>query len=174
MSLMSPIYTAVNSLLSRLSEGRAAALDKLDANISTRAPASTAVSTANATNSRLANLDNLDAAMTSRAAASDYTPARAAKLDQLDAAISSRMAGIKGIQRGTVTIASNQTSGTATITSVDTAKTELRHLGATGVVTGESGFRNRIALTNATTITATRASSNADTVTVGWELTEYT
>jgi len=79
--------------------------------------------------------------------------------------------GIKGIQRGTITITTGVT-GTATITSVDTTKTELRMLGLTydGATLPESTCR--MALTNATTITATRGSGGNTTV-VSWELTEF-
>lgn len=79
--------------------------------------------------------------------------------------------GIKSIQRGTISLASGgSTTGTATITSVDTTKTELRMLGFT--LNGEAMVNNpRIALTNATTITATRASTTCDSI-VSWELTE--
>jgi hypothetical protein len=70
----------------------------LDATISSRAPASTALSTAQWTNTRAALLDYLDAAVSSRApsatalSTAQWTNARAALLDLLDAAISSRLA----------------------------------------------------------------------------------
>jgi hypothetical protein len=68
----------------------------LDATISSRAPASTALSTAQWTNTRAALLDYLDAAISSRApsatalSTAQWTNARAALLDNLDALISSR------------------------------------------------------------------------------------
>lgn len=80
---------------------------------------------------------------------------------------------IKSIQRGVISITSG-TSATASITSVDTSKTELRCLGGDGL--DASGFNNmaRIVLTNATTITATVGRTAAGTGTqVSWELTEY-
>lgn len=169
--MLAPIYNAVNKLLVRWTAAKAA---YLDAAVTSRAPASTALSNVNWTDGRAAKLDNMDAAVTTRAAASDYTSGRATKLDYLDVAISSRMAGIKRIQRGTVTIASGQTSGTATLVySVDTDKTELRWLGSSSSVTGEGYYRTRIALTNATTITATRAASTSESVIASWELTEF-
>jgi hypothetical protein len=64
------------------------------------APAATALSTAQWTNTRAALLDNLDAAVTTRAAAAtalstaQWTNARAALLDNLDATVSSRLAAI--------------------------------------------------------------------------------
>lgn len=79
---------------------------------------------------------------------------------------------IKLIQRGTITIADTATTGTATITSVDTTKSELRMLGASP--TSSTGANNvpYIQLTNATTITATRAGTTG-VVVVSWELTEF-
>jgi len=75
---------------------RAGNLDNLDATVSSRAAASSALSTAVWTNDRAAKLDNLDAAVSSRAPAAtavssnDLTATRIAKLDNLDAAISTR------------------------------------------------------------------------------------
>lgn len=63
---------------------------------------------------------------------------------------------IKSIQRGTISVASNtgSASATATITSVDTSKSEVSLLGASGATSGAySGF-TRAELTNATTVTA--------------------
>lgn len=82
--------------------------------------------------------------------------------------ISQFYGSVKSIQRGTVTITAS-TSGTATITSVDTSKSELRLLGVSSGSAG--GADTRIALTNATTITATNASSV--TAVASWELTEF-
>lgn len=84
------------TLEARLTSGRATNLDSLDAAITSRAAASTAVSNVDYTSARATKIDNLDAAMTTRAAAAtaissaDYTLARAAKLDNLDAAVSTR------------------------------------------------------------------------------------
>lgn len=75
--------------------------------------------------------------------------------------ISQFFGGIKSIQRGTVTV-----SSTATITSVDTTKTELRQLGFSS---GSADPSARIVLTNATTITCTGGGSSV----ASWELTEY-
>ena len=57
---------------------------------------------------------------------------------------------------------------TATITSVDTTKTQLRFLGNAL----ESVYACYIALTNSTTVTATRFAT-ASAPTVSWELTEF-
>lgn len=83
--------------------------------------------------------------------------------------------GIKSIQRGVITITSGNTTATATITAVDTSKTELRFLGGSGT-DGAGAVSNipRVALTNSTTITATTgfATSGSGSF-VSWELTEY-
>lgn len=75
---------------------------------------------------------------------------------------------IKSIQRGTISI---NASGTATISSVNTAKTELRMLGFSVNGTTLNSLIPRIALTNSTTITA-NTTSGGETATVSWELTE--
>lgn len=68
----------------------------LDQNISSRAPSSTALSTATWTGARAVNLDNLDSTVSSRAPSSTalstatWTTARAGNLDNIDAAVSSR------------------------------------------------------------------------------------
>jgi c-di-GMP-binding flagellar brake protein YcgR len=71
--------------------------------------------------------------------------------------------GIKSIQRGTVSMSSTTVS--ATISSVNTSRTELRHLGYNSSNPGCS-----IVLTNATTITCAAQATGG---TVSWELTEF-
>ncbi len=77
---------------------------------------------------------------------------------------------IKSIQRGTLVL-DHVTSGTATITAVDTAKSELRLLGST--TDSESVNHGvRIKLTNSTTITG-EADSSQRTNRASWEVTEW-
>ena len=76
---------------------------------------------------------------------------------------------LKSIQRGVISMVGAY-SGTATITAVDTSKTELRLLGVSN--TTVPADLARVVLTNATTITATRG-SNSGTSEVSWELTEF-
>lgn len=88
------------------------------------------------------------------------------------------MRAIKSIQRGTITTTtsgSSPTTGSATISAVNTAKTELRFLGSNTNGAGNmSDSSYRIALTNSTTVTATAAAGNDGiTQNVSWELTEY-
>ena len=169
--MLAPIYGSVIKLLNRWTQTLA---DRLDASISSRAPSSTALTTATWTGTRAGKLDSLDAAITSRASATNYTAVRAGKLDNLDAAISA-VTRIKNIQRGTITISGTAGTATATVTSVNTTKAELYYLGENNPNTGSSYYGGiNIVLTNATTITATRGvPSGSTTQTIGWELVEY-
>lgn len=79
---------------------------------------------------------------------------------------------IKSIQRGVINI--TVASATATITSVNTSKSELRYLGGDGRDGGAVPMVPRLVLTNSTTITATSLQSNGSLSTnVSWELTEH-
>jgi hypothetical protein len=78
---------------------------------------------------------------------------------------------IKSIQRGTITI-TGATSNIDTITSVDTAKSILTMLGSESSETTVSNTSVRLALTNSTTITASRNGSTG-TVIVGYQVVEY-
>lgn len=82
---------------------------------------------------------------------------------------------IKSVQRGTLTMSSGSATGTATVTSVDTSKSELTFLGVTnGTASPWSNLAvPRLALTNATTITATRGFAVTETLTLSWELREF-
>lgn len=81
------------------------------------------------------------------------------------------ISGIKSIQYGTISVTGAGTTNTATVTAVNTAKSVLSNLGSTENVASET---LRLALTNSTTITATRDSAaSAGTSTVSFCLTEY-
>jgi hypothetical protein len=83
------------------------------------------------------------------------------------------VAGIKSIQYGSVTLNGGTLTNNATITSVVTTKTVLHHLGQT--VESGSALADglaRITLASATSVTATRASSNNVCV-VGFCAEEY-
>lgn len=88
--------TDLTTLTGRLTSGRATLLDNLDAAITSRAAAATALTTAVWTGARAALLDFLDVLLSSRAAAStalstvQWTNARATLQDNLDATVSSR------------------------------------------------------------------------------------
>ena len=72
---------------------RAGYVDRLDAAVSTRAPASTALSTATWTATRAGYLDNLNATVSSRADGSIWTSTRAGYVDRIDTTVSSRADG---------------------------------------------------------------------------------
>lgn len=83
--------------------------------------------------------------------------------------------GIKSVQRGIITITAANTSVTATISAVNTAKTELRYLGGGNYDSNLGAVFGRVVLTNSTTITASPSSSGTlnGNVIVSWELTEW-
>lgn len=89
---------------------------------------------------------------------------------------------IKSIQRGTISFTVSDTSKTATISSVNTNKAEIRLLGMSNAYTwsGNSGTQlpfggisARIALTNATTVTATRGTALDSSLIVSYEVIEH-
>jgi hypothetical protein len=85
--------------------------------------------------------------------------------------------GIKSIQAGTITIAHATASNTATISSVNTAKSFVIHNGVTTINNPGSGYTVddwsfRVALTNATTVTATRGGSDQQII-LAYTVVEY-
>jgi hypothetical protein len=160
----------VGVLLSRLTAARAAFLD---AALSSRAPAGTALSTADFTAGRAANLDS---AVSTKAAAAtalstaDFTAGRAANLD---AAISGVLGSIKSMQYGTIAVGAAVTSATATITSVNTAKAAIFFLGYLSAG-GDRATTCQVVLTNGTTVTCSRqAASNGSDVTGSFVVIEW-
>lgn len=80
---------------------------------------------------------------------------------------------IASIQYGTVSITGTNTSGTATITSVDTSKAALLFLGFSSS-RDDGQMPARITLTNATTVTATRSTpGGTGATTVGFCVVEF-
>jgi hypothetical protein len=99
--------------------------------------------------------------------------------DRLDAKVSSRKGSIKSVQRGTIELAGGQSPGnasaTATITAVDTAKSEIHFLGATSssnITSDGTKAMDRVALTNSTTVTAFAGDGAGGTHIVGYEVVE--
>jgi len=206
MNLFAVTYSAVRDLLTRLTTVRAGNLDQIDATRMAKLDTLEARLTAlwaakldtletrlgatwagklDTLEARLGSVwaAKLDTAISSRAAAdtavstANYTSGRATKVDFLDALISSRMASIKSIRRGTITINSGNSSGTATLSpAVDLAKTLLIPLGsatpgsATIYLTEDSAFR--VELTNTTTVTATRGGTT-NSMYVGYQIIEF-
>lgn len=81
---------------------------------------------------------------------------------------------IKSVQRGSVTIASGATTNTATINSIDVNNARLKFLGCNDAgsdVTAKA--LTRIALTNATTITASVSSAPTANLVTGFEIIEF-
>ena len=80
---------------------------------------------------------------------------------------------IKSIQRGVIVIPNGTISTTATISAVNTAKSELRFLGSGGVNSSGTPIFTPIRLTNSTTLTAESSNGSAYGHSISWELTEY-
>lgn len=76
---------------------------------------------------------------------------------------------IKSIQRGRLTL--NGTSLTATISAVDTAKSELRVCGFSTTGT-DNTYSPDLVLTNSTTLTMTRGAGAGILTYLSWEITE--
>ena len=81
---------------------------------------------------------------------------------------------IKSVQRGTVTVDAWTISGSATISSVNTAKSDLTLLGWSSA-SDDVRAVPRLELTNSTTITATRSSAGGvnAAAAAAWQLVEY-
>ena len=78
----------------------------------------------------------------------------------------------KSYGRGTISITGSNTTNTATITAVNTAKTKLVFMGS-GFADSANPLPARVDLTNTTTITATRDDQNGtDTTIAGYEYWE--
>lgn len=80
------------------------------------------------------------------------------------------VAGISSVQYGSVTVTNGNTTGTATISAVDTAKAIVFFLGDNPAV--DATRSARITLTNATTVTATKGNSS-DSVVANFCVLEY-
>lgn len=82
---------------------------------------------------------------------------------------------IKVVQRTTLNITGSNVTGTATITAVDTSKTFINLLGSVTDTTADAAtLQVRVALTNSTTVTATRyPPSGSQTMAVSIEIVEF-
>lgn len=83
---------------------------------------------------------------------------------------------IRSIQQGTITIGGASTLATATISAVNTARAFVMHLGQNHSVTHNDYNYNqgRVALTDATTVTATKDNGGNPSLTVGFAVVEFT
>ena len=192
MNLIGPIYNGIISLLTRWTQTLA---DRLDAAISSRAPASTALSTATWTSTKAGYLDtpvSSCAPASSALSSGVWTLARAAKLDNLDAAISTN-SPVKSSQTGSIDTATT-TVGTApetfyvdvTISAVTVAKALVLHsigAGNVGTNAGDALITARTApgtarayLVNSTTLRIYGSSNAAATyrhLSGRWQVLEY-
>lgn len=137
------IYKGLLDVLNRLTSARAAALDNLDAAMSSRLA------------SNDARLSNLNATITSRLATNDP---RLATLDTLGGGV------IKAVQRGSTTITGSTT--TQTITAVDLSKSILLFSWPDMYITHSAQ------LTSSTQITFYRSGGTATPV-VRWQVVEF-
>lgn len=83
--------------------------------------------------------------------------------------------GIKSIQRGTISVlcTAGTNSATATITSIDTSKSEVSLLGASGATSGSYAGFIRVELTNATTVTAYYVGAGVSgSISIGYQVVE--
>ena len=82
---------------------------------------------------------------------------------------------IKSIQQGIIAISGSNTSATATINAVNTARAFVIHQGQNHSVTQNDYNYNqgKVALTNATTVTASKDSGSNPTLTVGYTVVEF-
>lgn len=124
---------------------------------------------------RAAKIDNLDAAISTRAAAStavsnaDYT---AGKAVFLDSAISGRLGSIKAIYTGEIHVSAGLTSNTATITAVVAGRSICLLNGVRGAGANYYDSIFTVRLTSTTVITATRAGTSGDHE-VGYTVVEF-
>jgi hypothetical protein len=84
---------------------------------------------------------------------------------------------VRRVQRGSITIPANATTGTATVSAYDTTRSAAINTGTTGPASGTEFAKTfaRIAKTDRTTLTATRGGNDAsNAVTVNYALVEYT
>lgn len=80
---------------------------------------------------------------------------------------------IRSIQRGTISVTAGASSGTATINSVNTARSEVAYLGGIGLnQAGSLAVIGRLSLTNSTTVTATY-SGPVSAQSIDYQVTEY-
>lgn len=80
---------------------------------------------------------------------------------------------INNIQTGTITIAAGDATNTDTITAVDTDKAFIVHNGAYTADNNTNRCAIALALTNATTVTATRGTGFAEAATVAYTVVEF-
>ncbi len=150
MELLAGVPGKLKALADRLTEVRASNLDRLDADVSTRAPASSALSKMVWTDAKAALLDNLGN-------------------------LSSAPARIKTIQRGTIYIAGGHTFSTVSLSiTVDPNKSVVSHLGSESIGNNISNFNigSRLELVGANQIRGWAGGGTNDII-IGYQIVEY-
>ena len=163
-SSLASVFAKLNSLIATLGDhvaawtaARAAKMDNLDAKISTRAPANTALSNAVWTNTRAGYLDKLNSGVP----------------------ITSMPSVIKSVQRGIITIPSESKEASATLTqSVNLNKAVVLYggsiYGSDSTSSDYPGFWDaRLVLAAANKVTVTRAYASSYTATVPYQVLEF-
>lgn len=148
----SSIFAKLNSIISAIADHvaiwTAAKAGNLDTTVSSRAPASTALSTTHWTNTRAGYLDKLNSGV----------------------AVSS-LAGklVKSVQRGVATVSANSSSVTITITAVNTARSIVLYGGnAKSHIWGAA-----LELVNSTTLKVTAPGSHSEGIPIPWQVVEF-
>ncbi len=81
--------------------------------------------------------------------------------------------GIKSIQRGVLTIGNSQTSGTATISAVNTANVTVDFLGNDSADTSFGYAWVKMNLQDSTTVAANRMNASVNVISVSYQVTEF-
>lgn len=147
--LIATILALLSDLLGRITPARADKLDQLDAAMSTRAPAGSAVSNAVLTDARIGLLDNL-------------------------VNLANAPVRIKSIQRGTINVSGGSSFSSITLaTAVDPTKSIVFNLGSASVGNNISNFNigGRVELVNGTTVRAW-SGGGTNAIDIGYQIVE--
>lgn len=179
----SSIFAKLNSIIGTIADHiaiwTAAKAENLDTTVSSRAPASTALSTAQWTSTRAGYLDNINTKANNLD--SRLTATRAGYLDKLNSGVTVNSLSdkiIKSVQRGTIAISEGKKEATITISSVNINKAIVVFCGS--ALTIFSGYTDayapaslvRLELTSATQIKATRYDESG-AVTASYQVIEF-
>jgi hypothetical protein len=157
-------------LLNRNTQDRGTKIDNLDATISSRAPASTALSNVTWTNTRAGYLDNLDATISSR---STLTADQVWSYGTKNVTATTIPSVIQSVQRGTTTLTNNGTLTTnVTISAVDLNKSFVQIISNLGSFSDLPSIFIMAELTSTTNLQLSREDNDAD-VTVVWQVIEF-
>ncbi len=177
----SSIFAKLNSIISAIADHvaiwTAAKAGNLDTTVSSRAPANTALSTAQWTNTRAGYLDNINTKANNLD--SRLTAARAGYLDKLNSGVAiGSLSGkiVKSVQRGTAAISTK--SVTIDISEVDISKAIvlLDGVGVNGGSSSTSGGAPHLSKFTSTALTIAPSFSYASTTptySFSWQVIEF-